>query len=200
MKNKDKIASLLEQLLVELKSDDTPVKRKRGRPKKEKVILPAHKETEDVPYVPYVQPKLDEIPLETLQKKPLKRKKKEQVVGTEAKIRQRTGRDKKGTAAHRQQLTVPKGGRPNLFELSSDFHAHKDDVKIDKLLTKGKQPTPRMNAVRTRVDVDCIGCGETCSVHPDEVGMEGRYRCMDCIGTGNSVDDDEDYEVLEDDN
>lgn len=189
-----KITTILEQLLIALKSEESVVKpkkkivKKRGRPKKEKVDDDA----------PYEQPEItEEIPLVSVKTR-VKRKKNELKPASrspEDKIRARTGRPDKGRGARRVPLTIPKNGRPNLFETSPDFNAHKDDVAIDKLLNKGKTPTPRISngKIRTRVDIECYVCGDICSVHPDEISSEGRYRCMDCIGK-SSTDDDYDIE------
>lgn len=211
MADNSKITALLEQLLVALKSDTTESKPIKGRPKK--VIAPPAnkkrgrppKQITEVNDVPYEQPETEEaIPLESLQKPKKRKKNKAEILANqtaEDKIRDRTGRAKRGSQARRIQLTVPKGGRPNLFEKSIDFDAHKDDVLIDKLLNKGRKPTPRLGVTRTKVDVGCLVCGDICSVHPGEVSSEGRYRCQDCIGkeAGYRDSDEDDYEVLEDD-
>lgn len=209
MAKSSKITALLEQLLVALKSEESEAKpkkskkkeapppaKKRGRPPKVKPLA------EDEPYE---QPEIeDAVPLESLQKPKKVKKTKEQILANltaEDKIRERTGRAKKGSQARRVQLTVPKGGRPNIFEKSIDFNAHKDDVRIDKLLNKGRTPTPRIGTPRTKVEVDCFVCHDTYEVHPGEISSEGRYRCQDCIGkepSGGGFDED-DYEVLEDD-
>lgn len=189
---KDEIATL-ELLLKKLKSEPEPAKpKKRGRPPKAKPIpSPAHEEI-DEDLTPYEQPELEEIPLASLQK-PKIRKKKSQIESAEAKIGKHTGRGTK-QPARRMQLTIPKGGRPNLFETSPDFNAFKHESGIG--------PPPRQiirnQPVRTRVEVECIGCGDICSVHPAEVGSEGRYRCQNCIGGGDSYETDE--EEVEDDN
>ena len=210
MAKNDKITALLEQLLVALKSDDAEAKPKRGRPAREvapsankKRGRPPKQRVTEEDNTPYKQPELEEVILESLQKPKKRKKTKDEILAkstTEDKIRARTGREKRGTQARRMQLTVPKGGRPNLFEDSVDFNAHKEDTKIDKLLNKGRKPTPRIGIARTKVDVECFVCGDICSVHPGEVSSEGRYRCQDCIGKEVGFGSDEDdYEVLDDD-
>lgn len=176
----------LIKTITELPDEEAPVK-KRGRPKAKEAPKkrgrPAKAE--------------EEIPLEGEKTTKTKLKKVKREVDeddAQAKIAKKTGRTSK-KFARKTKLTVPKGGRPNLFLSMPEFHAHKDDVKIDKKLWKGRNPTPRRDSVTTKVEVDCIECGEVCQAHPDEISSEGRYRCNDCIvGRGPSTGNYDDAE------
>lgn len=74
---------------------------------------------------------------------------------------------------------VEDGQRPNLFLQMAEFNEHKEDVEIDKQLSRFP-PTPR-NRKTTLVEVTCAGCGKTKSVASALIPAEkSRYLCNDC--------------------
>lgn len=164
----------LHSLLGKLINDEeTPVEtapKKRGRPKKlvEKV------ET------------TKEVPLEDLRKAKKKlKKKKVEPLSVERKIAKKRGGEKAGQVLARTlPLTVPKGGRPNLFLKMEDFHAHKEDTKIDKKLWGRKKPAPRGTREIELVEIACRVCEDICEVRPEEISPEGQYVCNECIVSG----------------
>ncbi len=74
--------------------------------------------------------------------------------------------------------------RPNLFDKMMERTQFKEDTIIDKKLWKGKQVSPRGGRT-TLVSVDCVDCGDSFSVSPNEVVTDSdgdiRYVCDDCL-------------------
>ena len=94
----------------------------------------------------------------------------EVVEETKPKQKRNTGtRKKKGTT------TI---GRENKFETMDIRKMHKDDVRIDKLLSK-QPPCPRTRT-HTTIDVSCRSCGKRESVSPILVSEKSRYKCNTC--------------------
>jgi hypothetical protein len=65
----------------------------------------------------------------------------------------------------------------NKFEKMSEFAMHKDDVDVDKALSK-HPPVARMREFEM-VDVVCRICGKKETVNPSMV-FENRYKCNNC--------------------
>jgi len=68
--------------------------------------------------------------------------------------------------------------RKNLFEKMSEFRMHKEDVEIDKKLSK-HPPTQRSRSFN-KIDVKCRVCGREESVNPVLVESKERYKCNKC--------------------
>lgn len=66
----------------------------------------------------------------------------------------------------------------NLFEKMSEFKMHKDDVEIDKKLSK-HPPTQRSRNF-SAVDVKCRVCGREEKMNPILVESRERYKCNKC--------------------
>lgn len=67
----------------------------------------------------------------------------------------------------------------NEFEKMPEFRMHKDDIKIDKMLSQNP-PTARMREFNL-VDVVCRVCGKKESVSPSLVfDSPSRYKCNNC--------------------
>ena len=67
----------------------------------------------------------------------------------------------------------------NEFEKMPEFRMHKEDVKIDKMLSQ-TPPTARMRQFEL-VDVVCRVCGKKESVSPSLVfDSPSRYKCNNC--------------------
>lgn len=67
----------------------------------------------------------------------------------------------------------------NEFEKMPEFRMHKDDIKIDKMLSQSP-PTARMRQFEM-VDVVCRVCGKKESVSPSLVfESPSRYKCNNC--------------------
>jgi hypothetical protein len=85
----------------------------------------------------------------------------------------------------RSEPFVPLADRPNNFLNSKDAQLHKKDTKIDKLLSKGIQPTLRRDPT-VLYEVQCKQCG---SIHivsgnmilKDQDTQEVSYICDNCI-------------------
>jgi hypothetical protein len=78
-------------------------------------------------------------------------------------------------------------GRKNLFDTMPEKNLHKDDTKIDKVLLKGKKPSPRRDTVEL-ITIKCRSCGDKVQVNPDFVFDAKRYKCNDC---SSNADDGE---------
>lgn len=67
----------------------------------------------------------------------------------------------------------------NEFERMPEFRMHKDDTKIDKMLSQ-MPPTARMREFSS-VDVVCRVCGKKESVSPSLLfDSPSRYKCNNC--------------------
>lgn len=66
----------------------------------------------------------------------------------------------------------------NLFEQMSESRMHKDDVEIDKKLSKFP-PTQRARNYKP-IDARCRVCGKTEQVNPSLVESIERYKCNKC--------------------
>ena len=83
--------------------------------------------------------------------------------------------DTKNKKSSKQKNT----GSINKFEKMSEFHMHKEDSNIDKVLSK--HPPVSRNREYEEINVTCRICGKTEMVNPDLV-LEGRsrYKCNNC--------------------
>lgn len=68
--------------------------------------------------------------------------------------------------------------RKNLFDKMSEFRMHKEDVEIDKKLSK-HPPTQRSRSFN-KIDVKCRVCGREENVNPILVESKERYKCNKC--------------------
>lgn len=75
----------------------------------------------------------------------------------------------------------PKSQSVNKFLEMSESRMHKDDVAIDKKLSK-YPPTPRTRQF-VPLDVTCRICGKKEKVNPSIVESSERYKCNRCSST-----------------
>jgi hypothetical protein len=85
-------------------------------------------------------------------------------------------KQKRNTGTRKKKATT--SGRENKFETMDIRKMHKDDVKIDRLLSK-QPPCPRTRT-HTTIDVCCRSCGKRESVSPILVSEKSRYKCNTC--------------------
>ena len=70
----------------------------------------------------------------------------------------------------------------NLFDSMMESRLHKDDCKIDKLLSV-VEPTPRLRSFEP-IDVRCRVCGKKDSINPVLLtDAPDRYKCNKCART-----------------
>lgn len=86
-------------------------------------------------------------------------------------------KQKRNTGTRKKKATTTIG-RENKFETMDIRKMHKDDVRIDKLLSK-QPPCPRTRT-HTTIDVSCRSCGKRESVSPILVSEKSRYKCNTC--------------------
>lgn len=107
----------------------------------------------------------------------------EQVERPKAKVkRKRKGNNEKvgENLAQRENIKIIKN-RPNKFLTDPAFNAHKEDVKFDKAVWKGKQPTPRCRDEAQMVDIECQECGKTYEISASLVPpSECTWKCNNC--------------------
>jgi len=117
-------------------------------------------------------------------------KPKSQKISTAVKTKRKKG-DNKAEKQKKMCMMVPMEiieNRPNLFEQSSMFKEHKDDSKIDKILTKNVGRTPRTKRSNRIDDVVC----RRCEYIFDNVNIslcyqsdgEWNFICDDCGSAG----------------
>jgi hypothetical protein len=66
----------------------------------------------------------------------------------------------------------------NMFDKMPESRMHKEDVEIDKKLTRSA-PTPRRDAFKP-LKIACRVCGKTESIDPSIIDSADRYKCNKC--------------------
>jgi predicted transcriptional regulator len=80
---------------------------------------------------------------------------------------------------NRRTAVVAEGERVNLFLDMPEFNDHKEDVEIDKMLSK-MPPTPR-NRKTNLVEVMCMACNKPQTVAAALIPVDkSRYLCNNC--------------------
>ena len=80
---------------------------------------------------------------------------------------------------NRKTAVVAEGERHNLFLDMPEFNDHKEDVEIDKKLSR-TPPTPR-NRKTNLVQVVCMACNKPQTVAASLIPVDkSRYLCNDC--------------------
>lgn len=110
--------------------------------------------------------------------------KKQEVATT--KNRTTIKRSTQQVSSDRQTYTEPMNiikDRPNLFVINKLDKLHKEDVAIDKLLTKGKKTVRHSPRPTNLVEVECRVCHCIEYVNASLIPMDKeRYKCNKCIG------------------
>jgi lysyl-tRNA synthetase class I len=76
----------------------------------------------------------------------------------------------------------PKASGINKFDEMAEKRMHKDDIEIDKKLSK-YAPTPRTRQFK-QIQVTCRVCGKTETVNPVLLyDTPDRYKCNGCSGS-----------------
>jgi hypothetical protein len=100
----------------------------------------------------------------------------------EPKANKKTKTTKKKTSQHKPIKSTTGRNSSNKFLSMPELHMHKEDIDIDRILSK--QPPVSRNRNYTPVKVTCRLCGRSESVHPQLI-TEGaaRYKCNKCSTT-----------------
>lgn len=158
------------------KVEQTP--KRRGRPKKDKIILPKVEEVEELEeeeeLVPKKRKKVVKIRMEEDDEE-------DEEIGQKrrgARPKNRKGRNTGNGEKFCRSEQLGTGPRKNAFVEMAEFNANKHLVKEDKEALKKGRPAARMNR-STLYEVECIRC------HREfEVGAglaHRRYVCDGCI-------------------
>lgn len=99
------------------------------------------------------------------------------LIEDEPEIVKETKTKQKRNTANRKKKVIT-NERENKFETMDIRKMHKEDVKIDKLLSQ-QPPCPRTRK-HTTIDVCCRSCGKKESVSPILVSEKSRYKCNKC--------------------
>ncbi|NBU33447.1 hypothetical protein EB118_21380 [bacterium] len=67
----------------------------------------------------------------------------------------------------------------NKFDNMPEINMHKEDIAIDKKLTRSLSPTPRREAFKP-IEVSCRVCHRTDMVDPSIIESIDRYKCNKC--------------------
>jgi hypothetical protein len=86
--------------------------------------------------------------------------------------------DKQSFSKPKSKKRTKETDAKNLFEKMSEFKMHKDDIEIDKKLSK-HPPTQRSRNF-SAVDVKCRVCGREEKMNPILVESRERYKCNKC--------------------
>ena len=161
-----KMIKVLEQVMQE----ETPVKKKRGRPRKKPTVEKAEKVTED-------EEDQEDEPEEEFENDNRNRRIKKSMNSTKRGIAR-----KKNKRAKIESLTI--GKRKNKF-----FDLVEEDVdlektiktkdKDDKILQEGYKKRQRRAPVEL-VEVECEKCHVVDEVFPSAIPSRSRYLCNDC--------------------
>jgi hypothetical protein len=86
----------------------------------------------------------------------------------------------KPRAKPRAKTTTKKDSprRVNIFDQMPESRMHKEDVQIDKKLTRSA-PTPRRDAFKP-LKIACRVCGKTETIDPSIIESVDRYKCNKC--------------------
>lgn len=145
--------------------------------------LKARKEAKQDTEVEEASAPVEQKPLEVHKPAPKRKKQVRQSENLVPSNGPRRGIDKKaGKGMNCRTESFYVGPRPNLFLEMSDYDAHKEDTKIDKLLHVQK-PVPR-RAPAELVEVECGDCGVRETVSPKLLGHGITYICNNCSRRG----------------
>lgn len=98
---------------------------------------------------------------------------------SDEKLPEQKAKTPKNTIKTKKQKRQTSTTHTNMFDTMMEFRLHKDDCKIDKLLSVN-EPTPRLRKF-VPLEVKCRVCGRTEKINPVLLTeSKERYKCNKC--------------------
>lgn len=96
---------------------------------------------------------------------------------------EKTIKNPKNNIKTKKSTAKSKNSKENKFLSMAEKNMHKEDVEIDKLLSK-RPPSARSRSF-SYVDAICRTCGKKEKVNPTLVHEMSRYKCNTCSTSAN---------------